>query len=288
MNNKTDFWFARVDIDVARDKELSVMARFVFMILCTFADKENRGCWPSNETVAEAAGISLATLKRAYKELEDRGVITRETRFNNGQQISSYTLIVGHNAPCYEGFTSEPAGGSPMSHRTRINEQDIKDSLTREAELPCYDEMPVAFENGQPVTPETPRPDNPKEVCTPEDAPDIMKPTAELFLHKTGRKGLTWEEISALRELSASHYPSRVQKEIDTAVKRFIRRGQSLSGLTLCYIAGSLKHQPSRAPKKPKSKPKSEDTPILTSAETEAMRSKIEAMEAEIDEEDRR
>lgn len=229
QNNNADYWFARVDINVARDKELSMTAKFIFMILCTFADKDKRGCWPSNEKVAEAAGVSIPTLKRAYKELEARGVISREARFNDGQQTSSYTLIVGHNAPCYGGFTSEPPGGSSMSHRTRINEQDIKDSLTREAELP-----------------EATQSDNPKEVCTPDDAPDIMKPTAEYLLYKTGRKALTWEEISALRTLSASHYPSRVQKEIDTACERFRRKGRSLNTLTFNYIAGSLQSQVSR------------------------------------------
>ena len=36
MNDEAEFWFARVDIDVARDNTLSVTARFIFMILCTF------------------------------------------------------------------------------------------------------------------------------------------------------------------------------------------------------------------------------------------------------------
>ena len=106
--NNQDFWFARVDVNVVRDKELSITARLIFTVLCTFADKDKRGCWPDNESVAETAGVSVSTLKRAYKELEDRGVIARNTRFNNGQQISSYTLIVGHNASCYGWFTYEP------------------------------------------------------------------------------------------------------------------------------------------------------------------------------------
>ena len=183
MNKDADFWFARVDIDVARDKELSITARFIFTVLCTFADKEKRGCWPSNETVAEAAGVSERTLLRAYKELEARGVIARESRFKNGQQTSSYTHIVGHNAPCYGGVIDGGAGVSSMTDRTRINEQDIKDSLTREAPLPCQPE------------PEQPSPE------IPEDIPDIMRPTAEYFLLKTGRKTLAEAEISTLREL---------------------------------------------------------------------------------------
>lgn len=257
MNAKQEYWFVKVDIDVACDKNLSIMARHIFTVLCTFADKDTRGCWPSNEKVADAVGVSIPTVKRAYKELEARGVITRDKRFSNNQQTSSYTLIIGHNAPCYGGVTSEPVGGSPVSHRTRINEQELKDSLTREARLPKttdssespedLTDAPVVFEAEQPV--ESPKPEeshNPNEVCSVKDAPNIMQPTAEYFLHKTGRKAFTWEEISAFRELSATQYPTRVQKEIDTAIKRFIKRGQSLLALTVQYIAGSLRTQPTR------------------------------------------
>lgn len=286
MKNNADFWFARVDINVARDKSLSVMARFIFTILCTFADKDKRGCWPSNTTVAETAGVSERTLRRAYKELEARGVISRETRFANGLRASSYTHIVGHNASCYVGDTDGQTGGTPVADRTRIKEQDIKDSLKREAELPNFTDMPMAFENGQPVTPEeAPGPDNPKEVCTPDEAPEIMQPTAEYLLHKTGRKALTWEEISALRDLSVTQYPTRVQKEIKTAVKRFLRLGRSLSTLTFGYIAGSLSHQPTRTRKRKHKTEVIPEIPVCTDEQADAEMAEIEALQAKFDRE---
>lgn len=265
MSNEADFWFARVDIDVAKDKELSITAKFIFTILCIFADKDKRGCWPSNETVADTAGVSESTLLRAYRELEARGVISRESRFKNGQQTSSYTLIVGHNAPCYGGVMDDGAGVSCMTDRTRTNEQDIKDSLTREAELPGREEIPEA----------------PAESFSPEDAPEIMRSTAEYLLLKTGRKTLTENEISALQELSANQYPSRVQKEIDRACERFRRNGNKLETLTFCYIAGALRSQPSL---KRKSRKKSEpDGMSLTQAEIDATRT--EQTEEELDNE---
>ena len=292
-NDEQDFWFAKVDADVVRDKELSLTARLIFTVLCTFADKDKRGCWPSNDKVAEAAGVSKSTVIRACKELEARGVIARSDRFKEGGQISSYTHIVGHNAPCYDGVapmtppssTDDTHPVAPMTHRTRINEQDI--SLTREAQLP--DEPILVFEDGQPVTPaDSPKPHNPEEVCTPDDAPHIMKATAELFLHKTGRQGLTWDEISALRELSASQFPSRVQKEIDTAVKRFLKRGQPLSELTFGYIAGSLSYQPTRGKKRklPKTA-KPSPVPECTDEQAEAEMAEIAALQAKFDEEAR-
>ena len=287
-----DFWFACVDIDVIRDKELSQSARFIFTVLCTFATTDNRGCWPSNDAVAEAAGVSKRTVIRAYQELETRGIIARSDRFKEeGSQTSSYTRIVGHNAECYDGVSDvalphDTGDMPPMTQLTHKGNQvkDIKDSLTREAQLP--DEPILVFEDGQPV--DSPKPHNPEEVCTPDDAPEIMKSTAELFLHKTGRQGLTWDEISALRELSASQFPSRVQKEIDTAVKRFLKRGQPLSELTMGYIAGSLSHQPTRGKKRklPKTA-KPSPVPECTDEQAEAEMAEIAALQAKFDEEAR-
>ena len=276
--NDQNYWFAKVDISVVRDTTLSPTAKYIFTVLCTFAD-DNRGCWPSNEKVAEVAGLSERTVIRAYKELEARGIISREARFSDNKQTTSYTLIVGYNAECYGGVMDDSRGVSGVSHRTRVTERESKDSLTGEARLPSSAEL---------LTPELPKPGNPEEVHTPEDAPEIMKPTAELFLHKTGRQGLTWEEISALRELSATQFPSRVQKEIDTAVKRFLKRGQPLSELTFGYIAGSLSHQPTRGKKRklPKTA-KPAPVPECTDEQAEAEMAEIAALQAKFDEEAR-
>ena len=145
--------------------------------------------------------------------------------------------------------------------------------------------MPLVFENGQPVTPEESQPDNPNEVCTPDDAPEIMKSTAELFLHKTGRKALTWEEISALRELSVTQYPTRVQKEIDTAVKRFMKLGRSLSTLTFGYIAGSLSNQPTRTRRRKRKPEILPEVPVCTDEQADAEMAEIEALQAKFDRE---
>ena len=190
-----------------------------------------------------------------------------------------------HPAPqdMHREGAGDALGGCTTCTQNEKSMNDKKDSLTGEAQLP--DDFPLIFENGQPVTPEPSR--NPKEVCTPDDAPDIMKSTAELFLHKTGRQGLTWDEVSALRDLAATQYPSRVQKEIDTAVKRFIKRGQSLSALTIGYIAGSLSHQPSRNRKR-KLKPEIiPEVPNCSAEQAEAEMAEIEALQAKFDAEAR-
>ena len=275
-----DFWFACVDIDVLRDKELSQSARFIFAVLCTFITVNNRNCWPSNDSVAEAAGVSKSTVKRAYQELEARGIIARSIRFkDDSSQTSSYTRIVGHNAACYEGgapvnpsqSTDDPPPSSPVNHKGN-QVKDIKDSLTWEVELPDFSDK--AKDSGNSSTTYTPNQEvldsNPKEVCTPDDVPEIFKQTAKYFLYETKRSGLTWDEVSAFRTLAADHTPARVQKEIDTACARFRRHGKALSTLTISYIAGALQHQQSRRKRKDKAKPDTTMTGI-TSADIERL-----------------
>ena len=79
-----------------------------------------------------------------------------------------------------------------------------------------------------------------------------MRPTAEYLLYKTGRKGLRWEEIEILRELSAIHYPTVVNKEIRRACERFEKRNQPLECLTMMYIAVGLRKWRSFGKKKKK------------------------------------
>lgn len=101
LRSSRDNWFTCVDTVVLMDKELSQTAKLVFMVLCAIAGFGSRSCSPSNEEVADVADVSVRTVIRAYRELEARGVITRESRFDDGQQVSSCTFIIGHNAPCY-------------------------------------------------------------------------------------------------------------------------------------------------------------------------------------------
>ena len=133
---------------------------------------------------------------------------------------------------------------------------------------------------------------NPEEHFAPKAAPSIMQPTARYLLQRTGREYLAWEEILALRELSASQMPARVQKEIDTACERFQRHGKPLSSLRFEYIASALRNQPTRGHKANKTKNKLQSAPVNLSeiptcsdAEAEAEMAKIEEMQRKFDEE---
>ena len=290
IRSKSDFWFACVDLEVIRDKTLSQTAKFVFTVLCSFVTINNRGCWPSNDAVAEAAGVSKITVIRAYKELEARGIITRSTRYNKNEgQTSSYTLIVGHNAECYNegGVSSTIQGGitddtPPVSPVIPKGNQENNIYYSNEGdkapEPACEPEKGIIS------------PDNPEETYEPEQAPEVMQPTARYLLQRTGRKNLAWSEISALRELAASQYPTRVNKEIDKAVERFTRQGRDLKTLRFEYIASALAHQPTYK-KKSKSKveaPQQQEIATCTNDNADEEMARIEALQAKFDEEAKR
>jgi hypothetical protein len=76
-----------------------------------------------------------------------------------------------------------------------------------------------------------------------QEAPVAMQQTVNYLLLNTGRTGLSEDEISALRTISAAHFPSVVQKEIDVAVSRFKRLGGNPKTLTFRYIADAMRYR---------------------------------------------
>ena len=71
-------------------------------------------------------------------------------------------------------------------------------------------------------------------------APRALRETVELYWLKTGRDGLTPDDVAALRDLDQAHTPAVIQKAITEGVERFRRRGDDPRALTLRYVWDSL------------------------------------------------
>ena len=71
--------FGIVNKDVVTDPELSIQAKGVYAIICTFANK-NRSCFPSINTIADLANLHPRTISRKLKELSSKGYIQRKGR----------------------------------------------------------------------------------------------------------------------------------------------------------------------------------------------------------------
>jgi len=72
-------------------------------------------------------------------------------------------------------------------------------------------------------------------------APRALRETVELYWLKTGRDGLTQDDLTALRELDQAHTPAVIQKAITESVERFEGRGDDPHGLTFRYVWDSLR-----------------------------------------------
>lgn len=88
--------WSRVSIDVLRDPALSAQAKAVYAVLATYADDAGRDqCYPRQETLAEQLGVSVDTVQRHIKALEDAGVVEVVPRFrpDGGRSSNDYTLL---------------------------------------------------------------------------------------------------------------------------------------------------------------------------------------------------
>tara|TARA_Y100001937_G_scaffold93446_1_gene126555 strand:- start:12618 stop:12869 length:252 start_codon:yes stop_codon:yes gene_type:complete len=68
--------FGIVNKIVIDDPELSIQAKGIYSILCTYANK-NRLCFPSINTIANTANVSTSTVDRKIKELKQRKYIQK-------------------------------------------------------------------------------------------------------------------------------------------------------------------------------------------------------------------
>jgi len=71
--------FGIVHADIVQDPGLSLRAKALYALLCTFLDKERR-CYPSIKTLSELAGVNRRTVERIIKELEEKEHVRREGR----------------------------------------------------------------------------------------------------------------------------------------------------------------------------------------------------------------
>lgn len=80
----------------AHQSELKSRSLSILLYLIDKMDNMKRTCYPSLATIGKQLHISLSTVKRAMKELFEKGFLRREARFtekkNGGQTSNLYTV----------------------------------------------------------------------------------------------------------------------------------------------------------------------------------------------------
>lgn len=75
------------------DELLSHKAKSVYIYLRDRANKEGK-CWPGIKRIASDLRLSPSTVKRALKELSDRGYIEKEYRYRDNGSLTSNLYTV--------------------------------------------------------------------------------------------------------------------------------------------------------------------------------------------------
>lgn len=95
--------FTMVDKAVLMDESLSVYDKAVYCILCAYADKDSRSCFPSYRTIARKAGCSRRKAVSVVAHLEELGLIEKKEQHNSiGDSTSNL-------------YTVKPMNGQPMT-----------------------------------------------------------------------------------------------------------------------------------------------------------------------------
>ena len=71
--------FGIINQEVVSDPELSLQAKGVYSLICTFANKE-RTCFPSIALLADLCDVNPSTIHRNINKLKEKGYIKRNGR----------------------------------------------------------------------------------------------------------------------------------------------------------------------------------------------------------------
>lgn len=94
-------WVLRHDLDEAELR--------LYLSLRSFADAGSGNAYPHRQTVADRAGVSIATYKRALIKLEARGLVTKTARSTAHRGFIGWT----YHIPVVPPFPQVTTGGSP-------------------------------------------------------------------------------------------------------------------------------------------------------------------------------
>lgn len=240
VEDQRNFWFCFLDIAIMTDVSLSAYDKVVYAALCSFSSVEGRSCFPSMASLAKRAACSPRKARESLRILEEKGYISRSDRSDQG--LTSIYTLKGGGTTC-RGGAAPPAGGAARhADRTIATElePDLEPAPTEGASAPGLEShQETADIPGQDHEAEAKQ----EDLLSPQEAPSVFRETVELFCHKTGRRGITREELDNLRDLGKLHTPARIQREITTALERFGKKGRDPGELTFGYLWEALRHQ---------------------------------------------
>ena len=265
------------------DKILKPPVYKLYCILTSHMDKKTRITKRHAKTLADEMDRSVRSIERYTRVLIKAGIVERRYCFSKhtGKQLANEYLVIGGYAKRYDNdkhkYTPRQNGRSQSDKTVGHNIKDslcIQDNNSKEGSHTPQDSMYLGSEdkamshdtNLQASFSNT---EHQEEIIRSanncldkaegvtsageagsvlglDDVPEVLRATARYMLMCSGRSVLSAQEIMRLRQLGDIHTPTRIQKEIDTAVERFEAENRPLRCLSFNYIWAALKNQVSR------------------------------------------
>ena len=136
-------WFAKVHMQVIRDRDLSNGDKLVYCDLAGYANSKTGECYPSMQTIANDLSMSDRTVKRAIKTLVNKGYI-RKVRKGQGRRKTNLYFL-----PLLKGEATNGDKSAPWKW------------INGDKPAPVYSDKPVPL-NGDIKNPQTDPFSNPK------------------------------------------------------------------------------------------------------------------------------
>ena len=86
--------FAWVTKAILMDETMKAADKSVYAVLCMYANNDTSDCYPSRETLIKKAGVSDKTLRNSIENLQDRGYIDVEKRYNSRGRASNLYILL--------------------------------------------------------------------------------------------------------------------------------------------------------------------------------------------------
>lgn len=109
MSIKAMVWALDLKVELTPAEKLTLVA------IADHAD-QNNFCWPSHKLTAARVGVSVSTIKRCIRHMEDLGLLRRipRNRANGSQASNGYVLVLGgQNDPGAAGGPGAPVTSEP-------------------------------------------------------------------------------------------------------------------------------------------------------------------------------
>lgn len=241
-----------IDNTGPQDKRLSWGAKGLLVYMLTMPDD-----WTFYRTdLIKHSTDTMYKLKIFLKELKDLSYLTKAAiRDPDTKKIIGWETHI-YEQPL-EGEAKEKAKNQDAEYRTDGSQSLLSEKpesgKTRHLENQMPGNRPLQ-RTDELITDDTNIP------IRADKLPDILKPTAILFIHQIGIKDITDDDFMCLRMLNKLHTPAAIQKEIQTAIKRLHKNGslkleqpdgetmeiKQLQDIPFRYIYNSMRNWTSR------------------------------------------